>query len=365
MIRNFPLAAVLALSLIAGCTPPADPGAETEDDVQQTTIKGSLTYRERIALPPGSTATVTLSDTSIADAAAPVLASADIELKDRQVPVSFELTVPADKLAPNRQYAVRGTISAPEGEPLWTTDTAHTIDVGEASIDLGTLMLVRVRPAGESQLGTEPGEAPELTARGNEPGWSLAVDRENMTLKWNYGENEAVVPRTEPTATSDGRSYLSATEKHDLRVDVADRVCRDSMSGMPHPQEVTVTIDGETLSGCGGSPAALLLGGEWVVEDIVGKGIVDNSRATLNFGEDGTLTGRGSCNTYGATWNLSGERLTVTEGRATLMACSPALDNQEREFMRILAAANRFDITDDGALLLVAGDGETITARRE
>jgi heat shock protein HslJ len=47
------------------------------------------------------------------------------------------------------------------------------------------------------------------------------------------------------------------------------------------------------------------------------------------------------------------------------MACSLALDNQEREFMRLLAAVNRFDISDDGALLLVTGDGKTITARRE
>ncbi len=360
-----PLAAVLTFALAAGCAPPpADPEAEIDDEMQQTTIRGSLTYRERIALPPGSSARVTLSDTSVADAAAAAVASTDLELGERQVPVPFELTVPAEKLAPNRQYAVRGTISGPDGGLLWTTDAAHTISAGEASIDLGTVMLVRARPAGQSQPGAGQGEAPELTARGNEPGWSLTIDREDMTLKWNYGENEAVVPRTEPTVTSDGRSYMSATAEHNLRADVVDRLCRDSMSGMPHPHEVTVTIDGETLSGCGGVPAALLQGGEWVVEDIGGKGIVDNSRATLTFHEDGTLTGRGSCNTYGATWNLSGEGLTVTEGRSTLMACSPALDNQEREFMRLLAAANRFDITDAGAPLLVAGDGETITARR-
>lgn len=208
-------------------------------------------------------------------------------------------------------------------------------------------------------------ESPAFTARGNEPGWLLTVDSEHATLKWNYGANEAVVPRTEPSESNDGRRYVSVTEAHDLRVDMADRVCRDSMSGMPYPNQVTVTIDGETLSGCGGSPASLLQGGEWVVEDIAGKGIIDRSRATLNFGDDGNLTGRASCNTYGSTWTLSGEGLTVTQGRATLMACTPALDNQEREFLRVLADANRFDITDDGALLLHSANGETITARRE
>jgi heat shock protein HslJ/uncharacterized lipoprotein YbaY len=365
MFRNFRLAAVVVFVQAAGCTPPDEPGSASGDDAPQTTITGSLAYRERIALPPGSTAHVTLNDTSIADAAAPDVTSADIELGERQVPVPFKLTVPAVKLVPKRQYSVRATISGPDGRLLWTTDTAHTIDPAETSIDLGTLMLVQARPDGETPRDAGQGDPPELTARGNEPGWSLTVDRDNITVKWNYGENEAVVPSTEPIVTSDGRHYLSSTGEHNLKVEVIERVCRDSMSGMPHPHAVTVTVDGETLSGCGGLPAALLQGGEWVVEDIGGKGIVDNSRATLKFGADGSVTGRGSCNTYGATWKLSGEGLTVTEGRSTLMACSPALDNQEREFMRLLAAANRFDITDDGALLLVAGSGETITARRE
>ncbi|MGH8168649.1 MAG: META domain-containing protein, partial [Woeseiaceae bacterium] len=82
------------------------------------------------------------------------------------------------------------------------------------------------------------------------------------------------------------------------------------------------------------------------------------------FGEDGTVSGRASCNSYGATWTLTGEGLTVSRGHSTLMACSPALDNQEREFLRVLESANRFDITDDGALMIHAVSGETITARR-
>jgi heat shock protein HslJ len=102
-----------------------------------------------------------------------------------------------------------------------------------------------------------------------------------------------------------------------------------------------------------------------LVEDVGGAGIVDGSRATLNFGDDGRLTGGASCNTYGAAWKLSGEGLTIDKAQATLMACTPALDNQEREFLRLLAVVHRFDITDDGALLLHSADGATITARRE
>ena len=366
MAHSFPGAAVLAFVLVAACAPPStDPAADAGVRMQQTTITGSLTYRERVALLPGSVARVTLSDVSRADAAAPVIAESSIELGDRQVPVPFEFSLPAGDLETGRQYAIRGEIHDPDGRLAWTTDTANPIDAAETSIDLGTLVLVRARPDAEVVVPDETAEPPELTARGNEPGWLLTIAAGQMTLKWNYGENEAVVPRPGPTVSGGTRSYVSVTEEHDLRIDAAARVCRDSMSGMPYPNEVTVTLDGETLTGCGGSPASLLQGAEWVVEDIAGKGIVDRSRATLNFGEDGTVSGRASCNTYGATWTLSGESLTVSRGRATLMACSPALDNQEREFLRVLESANRFDITDDGTLMIHAASGETITARRE
>ena len=355
-----PVAAFFACAVIAGCErPPDDPAGES----QGMTITGSLAYRERIALAPGGTARVTLIDTSIADTAAPVISSTTLDLQDRQVPIGFELSVPAADIPERGRYALRAAILDSDGNLLWTTDTANMIELGEPSIDAGTLMLTRVR----TSAGSEDAAAAQLawTATGNEPGWRLTIDGENMTLRWNYGQDEAVLPRPESMLHPGGRSYLSSDAAHELRVDVAERTCRDNMTGMPYPEEVTVSIDGSTLSGCGGSPASLLTGAEWVVEDIGGKGIIDRSRATLNFGEDSRVNGRASCNTYGASWNLSGEGFTIGKGQATLMACSPALDNQEREFLRLLETVQRFDISDDGALVLHASDGNTIVARRE
>jgi uncharacterized lipoprotein YbaY/heat shock protein HslJ len=359
-----PVAAVFALATIAGCErPPDDPAGGPASRSPETTITGSLTYRERIALPPGATARVTLIDTSIADTAAPVIGSTTIDLRDRQVPIDFQLSIPARDLPARGRYALRAAIRDADGNLLWTTDTGNAIEPGEPSIDAGVLMLTRVRPS-DAAGGGGATQAP-WTATGNEPGWRLTMADENLTLLWNYGQDTVVLPRPEPGSHPGGRSYASSDASHELRVDVAERTCRDNLTGMPYPEAVTVNIDGNTLSGCGGSPASLLMAGEWLVEDIGGKGIVDRSRATLNFGEDGRVTGRASCNTYGASWNLSGEGLSVEKGQSTLMACSPALDDQERQFLRLLGAVQRFDITDDGALVLHAADGETIVARRE
>src|SRR3546814_10952572 len=88
-------------------------------------VRGSLTYRERIALPPGSVAEVTLQDVSRADAPSTILARQTIPLEGRQVPVPFDLKVDRAQLQSGMRYSVRGVIRASDARMLWTTDTAH------------------------------------------------------------------------------------------------------------------------------------------------------------------------------------------------------------------------------------------------
>jgi heat shock protein HslJ len=127
---------------------------------------------------------------------------------------------------------------------------------------------------------------------------------------------------------------------------------------------VTVVLDGREYRGCGGETATLLTGEEWVVEDIERKGIIDRSRVTVRFDDEGRVTGRAGCNTYTGGYTLTGESLTIARTATTLMACAPSLMEQETRFLSILQATQRFEITADGALVLHADDGRTLTARR-
>ena len=110
--------------------------------------------------------------------------------------------------------------------------------------------------------------------------------------------------------------------------------------------------------------ATLLRGAEWVVEDVAGRGVVDRSRATLSFSADGRVAGRGSCNRYTAGYSISGEGLTISKPASTMMACEPALMQQEQLFFELLGQVRRFTIDQSGALVLHAADGRTIAARR-
>ena len=211
-----------------------------------------------------------------------------------------------------------------------------------------------------------PERAPSLPFRatGNEPGWRLDITARTMTLLADDGRTriEAPTPVAEP---GEGFTRFRAPAAGvGLVATLFERHCTDSMTGMPYPNVVTVAFAGRTLNGCGGDPATLLRGAEWVVEDVAGRGVVDRSRATLSFSADGRVAGRGSCNRYTAGYSISGEGLTISKPASTMMACEPALMQQEQLFFELLGQVRRFTIDQSGALVLHAADGRTIAARR-
>jgi putative lipoprotein len=69
-------------------------------------VTGTVTYRERIALPPTAVIKVQLVDVSRADAAAVVLGEQTFAAGGKQVPFAFEIPYDPAKIEPNHSYAV-------------------------------------------------------------------------------------------------------------------------------------------------------------------------------------------------------------------------------------------------------------------
>lgn len=199
-----------------------------------------------------------------------------------------------------------------------------------------------------------------VQARGNEPFWALDI---GATMRLRTPELSLEGPAPEAQWRDGARRYEGTLQGRPIRVSLRPQRCADTMTGMPHPLTVEVQFDGRALRGCGGDPADLLVGREWEVEDLTG-GMVDRSRATLAFTAEGQLTGLASCNRYTTAYKLSGEGLTIGNTATTMMACAPALMQQEGRFLDILQNARRFEISDSGALLLITGDNRRIVARR-
>ena len=106
----------------------------------------------------------------------------------------------------------------------------------------------------------------------------------------------------------------------------------------------------------------LLTGKEWIVEDLDGQGVIDNSRASLNFATDGRVSGSSSCNRFFASYVLHDHMLEIKQAATTMMACPEALMRQEQRFLNALEQVDRLEIDASGALIL-SGNGHRILAR--
>jgi len=201
-------------------------------------------------------------------------------------------------------------------------------------------------------------------ATGNEPSWRLDVSATEMSLLTDFGQTRVVAPAPTVTVAGGTRTFVARSTQGEITATFVDRVCVDTMSGMPHPQSVTVVAGGQHMTGCGGEPASLLQGAEWTVVSIGGKPLVAGSKATLTFAPDGSLSGHASCNRFMSEYKLSGEGLSIASPAGTRMMCEPPLMQQEQAFLAALSATQGFSISADGALLLRTGDGRTIEARR-
>lgn len=83
-------------------------------------ISGSVTYRERIALPKDATLTVELLDVSKQDVKAEHLARLTLPVGSQQVPLAFELPFYPAAVQPAHRYALRATLGS-SGGLLFTT----------------------------------------------------------------------------------------------------------------------------------------------------------------------------------------------------------------------------------------------------
>ena len=111
-------------------------------------------------------------------------------------------------------------------------------------------------------------------------------------------------------------------------------------------------------------PAAALAGGEWNVERIEDRPLLERSFIAMSFGADGRVLGRAACNGWSAAYKVDGKKITFAGGAATLRACPGGLTEQEGSFHRMLSKVTRYEFAPDGALLLLADDGRSIRARR-
>jgi putative lipoprotein len=88
----------------------------------QSVITGTVTYRNRVALPPTAVIEVSLQDVSLADAPAKVISTQKIEAGGKQPPFAYELSYDPAQIDPRMTYSVSARITS-NSELLFISDT--------------------------------------------------------------------------------------------------------------------------------------------------------------------------------------------------------------------------------------------------
>lgn len=249
------------LAALSACVQAPESGqtatAPMEAAMGQTTVLGSLTYRQRIALPVTAMATIEIYQDGKADEGGEPVAEQTFALNGRQVPIPFEVVF--EREDPSAIYTLRAHIRSADGELLWQSKPVQSFASDGASENLGMVMMV---PAGQS------------------------------------------------------------------RVSQAD-----------------------------------LTGKEWMVASLDGTPVLTASPVTMNFGDDGRLSGNASCNAYTGSYKINDSALYVGPLALTRKACMGDAMAQETAFVQLLEAVSEMQIDETGTLTISGEAGETLTAR--
>jgi len=106
------------------------------------------------------------------------------------------------------------------------------------------------------------------------------------------------------------------------------------------------------LSACGAnSPESPSLQGAWKLVEYGSAGsmtpAVEDAAATLSFGDDGTVTGSGGCNSLGGDYEVKGDEITFGPITSTLMGCEEPRMTQESFVTQVLTGTAQYEIEGD------------------
>lgn len=326
-----------------------------------STISGSASYRERIALPPQAVFEATLEDISRADAPATVLGRTRMA-SPGQPPIRFQIEYDPAAIETRHRYVLRARITL-DGQLMFTTDTLQAVQLGgdTPAVDL---LLVRARSAAPqpaaSAASAVPGPARRLhglyTYRADAGSFSDCASGRRLPVA-QAGDNAALEAAYGRARSEPGAPVLAAV---DARVEM-----RLPMEGRPPQPTLVVERFVEILPGadCPPRAASPLENTYWRLVDLQGRPVqLAEKQRELHLilqPAQRRVAGSGGCNRLMGSYQLDGDNLRFGQVAGTMMACPADVMVREREFIALLAQATRWRIVD-GRLELVDGQGSLL-----
>ncbi|HYC31381.1 MAG TPA: META domain-containing protein [Gemmatimonadales bacterium] len=98
-----------------------------------------------------------------------------------------------------------------------------------------------------------------------------------------------------------------------------------------------------------------LAGTKWRLVDLAGQPAASGVEATLEFGDDGSVSGNASCNNFRGTATVSGDAITFGPLATTRKMCDEVVMTQETAYLAALGEALRYEMKGRELLLHMSG----------
>jgi putative lipoprotein len=223
-------------------------------------VTGTVTYLQRVALPPDAELHVVLEDISLQDAPAGVIGEQTISTKGKQVPIPFAVEYDAKVIEDSHAYSIRAEILV-GGERKFVTTQSYPVLTREAptNVDVIVMALQAEAPAHTSLVDTHwtlvelLGRSIAKTPTGREP-YLMLLEEESRAVATG-GCNQmtgSYSTSSDETGTKLAFSQFAATTKA-----CPDGMDRDQALGKALQATTGCRIDGSRLELLDASGAVL------------------------------------------------------------------------------------------------------------
>ena len=174
--------AALAMSLSACATIP--PAAESGEVVLVEKITGTLSYRERIALPPGAQVEIIVSDITLGRNQELILSRTMNTIGQTSPPIPFSIDVSKLNLSDGPLYGLRAFIREPDGTIMFRTSEPFLLNLRSDTGNIGDITVSMTSPDDPGPAGI-PGlkdgewrvtQIGDVVPQGTAPTMTFAVD---------------------------------------------------------------------------------------------------------------------------------------------------------------------------------------------
>jgi heat shock protein HslJ len=125
-----------------------------------------------------------------------------------------------------------------------------------------------------------------------------------------------------------------------------------ALSGCMGDKKPTQAAAPPAAAPSGAVPDRGLAGTEWRLEEMGGQPVIANSRATLNFPNNTSAAGNGSCNRFTGSVDITSSAMKFGPLATTRMMCDAESSRQENDYLKALADVDRYEIKNRLTLYL-------------